>query len=210
MKKQGKVWSNEAIKEGTAKREDLAAGAEAYKRFAKWITIIEGDSRNNIGDIRLKAQREKMKTGKAPVIIIDYLQILPIADASMRDKRSEVDFLVSELRRIARDIEAPIIAISSMSRAEYKSAKMTGFKESGGIEYGTDIAAVLTVEEEKKGGQDAGTIRTVALNIIKNRNGRRGKIGMSYNMLVDTFSETDLQHLSYLEALGVDEDDKPF
>lgn len=202
---------NEVIKERTA-GEDLVnqtittgkikIAADEYKRFGKWIKIIEGNRDHTTGRIRLLALREKMKTGKAPLIIIDYLQILPVNDPSFRDKRSEVDFLVSELRRLARDIEAPVIAISAMSRAEYDKARMSGFKESGGIEYGADIAAIMTVEKEN----DDGTERDIALNIIKNRNGRRGRAGMKYDMRHDHFIEEDFQSLNYLETLGKDTD----
>ena len=42
------------------------------------------------------------------------------------------------------------------------------------------------------------------------RNGRRAKIGMNYDMPQDHFEETDMQHLSYLDALGKDTDgEKP-
>ena len=41
---------------------------------------------------------------------------------SPEQARAEVDAIVSDLRRVARDIEAPVIVISSMSRAEYKRA----------------------------------------------------------------------------------------
>jgi replicative DNA helicase len=201
-KKAGTPCSNESIKEGLGIPQRIEAAAVAYKRFGKWIKIIEGDRQHTVGRIRLLAQREKMLTGKAPLIIIDYLQILPVNDPSLRDKRSEVDFLVSELRRIARDIEAPVIAISAMSRAEYDRAKMSGFKESGGIEYGADLAAIMTVEKES----DNGSERTVALNILKNRNGRRGKAGMKYDMVHDHFEEEDFQNLSYLETLGKEQE----
>ena len=206
-----KPVENEVIKERTA-GEDLInqtitsgkikVAADEYKRFGKWIKIIEGDRQHTTGRIRLLSQRERMMTGKAPLIVIDYLQILPVNDPSLRDKRSEVDFLVSELRRMARDIETPVIAISAMSRAEYKDAKLSGFKESGGIEYAADIAAIMTVEDESNDGSE----RTVALNIIKNRNGRRGKVGMKYDMKHDHFEEEDFQTLNYLEALGKDTD----
>jgi len=201
-KKAGTPCSNETIKEGLGIPVRIEAAAAAYKRFGKWIKIIEGDRQHTVGRIRLLAQREKMLTGKAPLIIIDYLQILPVNDPSLRDKRSEVDFLVSELRRIARDIEAPVIAISAMSRAEYDRAKMSGFKESGGIEYGADLAAIMTVEKES----DNGSERTVALNIIKNRNGRRGKAGLKYDMVHDHFEEEDFQSLNYLETLGKEQE----
>lgn len=199
----GSPVTNENIKEGKD-ADTVKEAAAKYKGFGKWIKVIEGSRKHTVGRILLEAQRERMKTGKAPVIIIDYLQVLPVADPSLRDKRVEVDFLVSELRRIARDIDAPVIAISAMSRAEYKNARMTGFKESGGIEYGADIAAIMTVEDEDEEGAE----RTVALNIIKNRNGRRGRVGMKYDMTHDHFEETDAGYLSYLETLGKDDEDE--
>jgi replicative DNA helicase len=157
---------------------------------------VEG-TQDTVKRIRLLAQREKVKTGKAPLLVIDYVQILPVEETA-QGKRAAVDFLVSDLRRIARDIGSPVIAISAMSRAEYTNVKMSGFKESGGIEYGTDIAAILTVEDEDKSGAE----RTVALNIIKNRDGRRAKIGMKYEMTLDSFRETDQGFTSYMEAIG--------
>lgn len=198
----GSPVTNERIKEGLD-AADVAQAAAKYKVFGKWIRVIEGGRDHTVGRIRLLAQRERMKTEKKPVIIIDYLQQLPADDPSLRDKRGEVDFTVSELRRIARDIDAPIIAISAMSRVEYRRARMSGFKESGGIEYGADIAAIMTVEDEDKEGSE----RTVALNIIKNRNGRRGRVGMKYDMAHDHFEETDSGYLSYLETLGKDDDE---
>jgi replicative DNA helicase len=196
----GAPVKNESIKEGLSSAK-VEEAARTYKRFAKWIKVIEGDRQHTVRRIRLLAQREKMKTGKAPVIVIDYLQILPFDDPT-QDKRVAVDSLVSDLRRIARDVGSPVIAISAMSRAEYAKVKMSGFKESGGIEYGTDIAAILTVEKESEDGSE----RDVALNIIKNRNGRRGKVGMKYDMRHDYFEETDQGFVNYVDTLGKDDE----
>lgn len=189
---------NESIKQGS-KADRVAEAAKEYKRFAHWIKVIEGDRQTTVDRIRIMAQREKMKTGKAPFLVIDYLQILP--NDEQQDKRAAVDVLVSDLRRIARDIGTPIIAISSMSRAEYDRAKMSAFKESGGIEYGADIAAILTVEKENEDG----TERTIDLKIIKNRNGRRGCIGMNYDMRYDLFCETANSALNYCDTVGREE-----
>jgi len=186
------------VKERAAVARKIAEVHSQYRYFAKRIKVIESDRRQTAERIRLEAQREKAKTGKPPVLIIDYLQIVPAVD-SLNDKRAEVDALVSDLRRIARDIGSPVIAVSSMSRAQYDRVRMDAFKESGGIEYGTDIAAVLTVEDEEEG-----TRRTVKLNILKNRNGRRGYVGMKYDMTRDTFEETDQGFQNYLDALGKD------
>ena len=196
-KKIGLPVSNELIKEGF-EAEKVEQAAEKYKTFAGRIKIIEGDRRNSIGDIRLKTQYEKMKTGKSPLVVIDYMQIIPFDSSSRMDKRHEIDLLVSDLRRIARDLEVPIIAVSSMARDKYGKAVLAGFKETGGIEYGTDIAAVLTVEDET----DEGKERNVKLSIIKNRNGRRGKISFKYHTEYDYFEEmSDFEYIKYTEGI---------
>ena len=196
---------NEDIRAGLVakgQKDKVREAAADYLPSGRWIKVIEGDRHQTADRIRLMANREKAKAGTIPpVLVIDYLQIVPAAE-SMTDKRSEVDALVSDLRRIARDIGSPVIAISSMSRAEYDKARMSGFKESGGIEYGADIAAILTVQSESEDK----TERTVKLSVIKNRNGRRGYVGLAYHTTRDQFEETDQGELGYLEVLGKDED----
>lgn len=192
---------NEMIKEGKAVKAKLEAARAEYKSFGRKLKIIDADVHDNVGMIRLKAQREKMKNRKAPVIFIDYLQAMPSADPTLQDRRQEIDMTISELRRLARDIGSPIIVISSMARTEYGKTKLSGFKESGGVEFGADVAAVLKVAKED--GQE----RDVDMAIVKNRNGRRRKIGFKYEMDVDRFTETSDSELTYLDALGVDQDD---
>lgn len=190
---------NQLIREGKIEGKDIADAVQKYLDFGRRLKIIESDFNHNIGTIRLLAQREKLQTGKAPAIFIDYLQVVPVADQALKDKRAEVDFLVSELRRLARDIGAPIIIVSSMSRSEYGRVQMSGFKESGGIEYGADIAAIMAVKKESEDGGE----RLIDLAIIKNRNGRRKSIRLKYEMRYDTFEEESEAELDYLETLAV-------
>ena len=192
---------NQRIREGKVQEGDLAVAVEYIHRFGRRLKVIEADVRHNVGMIRLIAQREKHQTGKSPVIFIDYLQIMPAADLKMKDKRAEVDSLVSELRRLARDIDVPVIVISSMSRAAYDAVKLSGFKESGGIEYGADLAAIMDVQGETPDG--AG--RSIDLVILKNRNGQRRVIELNYKMKFDTFADSRSgKTYSYLDALGKD------
>jgi len=195
---------NQLIREGKIKGPILDQAAEKYRAFGRHLKIIEADSRHSIGTIRLLAQREKLRTGKAPAVFVDYLQVVPAANPDLKDKRSEVDYLVSEFRRLARDIGSPIVIVSSMPRGEYKNVQMSGFKESGGIEYGADIAAIMAVRSEK----DDGTERSIDLAVIKNRNGRRKKIFLRYEMDHDAFDEEGDEHLDYLTALGKEKDNE--
>ena len=87
---------NQLIRAGKIKGPDLDEAVKKYRDFGRRLTIIEADFHHNVGTIRLLAQRERRQTGKAPVIFVDYLQVVPVADPALTDKRAEVDFLVSE------------------------------------------------------------------------------------------------------------------
>ncbi len=191
---------NQHIRAGKIKEDVLADAVKQYRAIGRRLTIIEADFHHDIGTIRLLAQRERRQTGKPPVIFVDYLQVVPVADPALKDKRSEVDYLVSELRRLARDIDASIIAISSMARSEYERASLSGFKESGGIEYGADIAAIMTVKREGEGKN--GPERSIDLAVVKNRNGGRKKINFRYEMRIDNFIDESADDLNYLDSLG--------
>jgi len=174
-----------------------------YKDLGKWLKVIEADYRHTCDVIRSMAEDEKAQHGKPPVIVIDYLQAMPSGDAVGRDKRHEVDAIVSDLRRIARDVGCPIVLISSMSRGEYQRCQLSAFKESGGIEYGADVACILGCTSETNDGKE----RDMVLSVIKNRMGRRGKVQFTYSTETDTFSclPSRAQPLTYLASLGGDQ-----
>ena len=64
--------------------------------------------------------------------------------------KDKVDYLCTELRRLARWLDSPVVVISSENRAGYNQSKLDAFKESGGIEYGADVAAVFVSEKTGK------------------------------------------------------------
>lgn len=175
---------------------DLINGAiVAYSQYAEHIYISEG-----IGDIGADQIRETVKkhilfTGKTPVVIIDYLQILAPYSDRATDKQN-TDKAVMELKRISRDFKTPVIGISSFNRANYKEAvTMEAFKESGAIEYSSDILIGLQLKGAGKKDFDANEAkkkspREIELVILKNRNGSTGdRIELQYYPLFNYFKE---------------------
>lgn len=175
---------------------DLINGAiVAYSQYAEHIYISEG-----IGDIGAEQIRETVKkhilfTGKTPVVIIDYLQILAPYSDRATDKQN-TDKAVMELKRISRDFKTPVIGISSFNRANYKEAvTMEAFKESGAIEYSSDILIGLQLKGAGKKDFDANEAkkkspREIELVILKNRNGSTGdRIELQYYPLFNYFKE---------------------
>lgn len=118
-------------------------------------------------------------TGKTPVVVVDYLQILAPADPKATDKQA-TDQNVKELKRISRDFKTPVIAISSFNRENYStSVSMLAFKESGAIEYSSDVLIGLQLKGAGTKGFDVDKAkseepRNIELKILKNRNGKTG------------------------------------
>ena len=166
-----------------------------YGEFAKNIYIHEG--LGNIGVEYIKQQVEKhiKFTGKRPIVIIDYLQILAPYDMRQTEKQA-TDKNVMELKRLSRDAKIPVFGISSFNRENYKNeVSMTAFKESGAIEYGSDVLIGLQFEGQGESGFKVDEAkgkdpRKIEIKILKNRNGKTGsKISMNYIPMFNYFEE---------------------
>jgi len=175
----------------------FADAIEKYSKFAPNIFISEG-----IGDIGVQEIRDTIKkhicfTGNKPLVIVDYLQILAPYSERATDKQN-TDKSVLELKRISRDYKIPIIAISSFNRENYSAtASMQAFKESGAIEYSSDVLIALQLKGAGEKDFDVDKAksefpRKIELKILKNRNGITGtSIYFHYFPNCNFFVETD-------------------
>lgn len=183
------------------------AGDEFLKAVAGRLFILEGDKTTTPDRLRLAALQVKRATEADVVfVVIDYLQIVPTVE-EFRDPRNRVDAVVSELRRMARDLHLPILAISSIGRASYKAGDLSSFKESGGIEYGADLGALLIRKKTDEKGKTPidGVGRAwerLRLNVVKNRNGEKARIDFDFYPEVSRFVE-----VSKSELIEADEED---
>lgn len=166
-----------------------------YGSYADNIYISEGIGDIGADQIRAGVEKHITITGKAPVVIIDYLQILAPHNDRATDKQN-TDKAVMELKRISRDYKIPVIGISSFNRASYREAvTMEAFKESGAIEYSSDILIGLQLKGAGSKDFDGNEAkrkdpREVELKILKNRNGRTGEtIDFNYYPLFNYFKE---------------------
>ena len=163
--------------------------------YARHIYIHEGIGDIGVDQIRATVAKHIRLTGEAPVVIVDYLQILAPYNDRASDKQN-TDRAVVELKRISRDFKLPVIAVSSLNRTNYnEEIKLEAMKESGGIEYGSDVVLGLQLagagEKSFKATEaKAKNPREVELVVLKNRNGRTGdKIIYKYYPLFNYFEE---------------------
>ena len=176
-------------------RKLITDAITAYSQYAEHIYISEGMGDIGVDKVRETVAQHILYTGNTPVVIIDYLQILAPYSERATDKQN-TDKAVMELKRISRDFKTPLIGISSFNRANYKEAvTMEAFKESGAIEYSSDVLIGLQLKGAGTKDFDANTAkkkdpREIELVILKNRNGRTGgKLGFNFYPMFNYFRE---------------------
>jgi len=199
---------------GTPYTEDdiatLQRARDIYTEYAGHIRIIEGVGDIDVKRIEADAERHKAITGNTPVVVIDYLQILARYDAE-NDRRNYtdkqvIDKNILELKRLSRKF--PIIAISSFNRESYtEPVNLSSFKESGAVEYTSDLLiglqyAGMDYEDEKdtehrkrvkellrtqEANGRQGKAQDIQVKILKNRNGYRGDIALQFYPMFNTF-----------------------
>jgi hypothetical protein len=129
-------------------------------------------------------------TDKVPIVVVDYMQVLAAEDSERR--RMSVTQVATKLRRLARNLDAAVIAISSVSRAYYgpgaRQKKKSGepedprdwlaaAKESGDVEYASAVFAYLDTDDvvTQLGESSARLI------VAKSRGGTLGFVGMKFH-----------------------------
>ena len=174
------------------------------------LYIKEGMATIGTETIRQDIQRHIFMTGQHPVIIVDYVQILKTPDVRLTDKQ-KTDENVVELKRISRDYNVPVIGISSFNRENYTApVNMTAFKESGALEYTSDVLIGLQYEgmdylEDEKDGQRQKRIRQlfkeneasarkgkavpIQCKVLKNRSGGKGDCVFYYFPMFNLYTE---------------------
>ena len=180
---------------GDREREIIRQAVAQYAGYAGRIFIEEGVGDTDVTRIRERIARHIDLTGNTPVVIVDYLQIIAPYNERATDKQN-MDKTVLELKRISRDFKLPMVAVSSLNRMSYgQKISMEAFKESGAIEYSSDVLIGLQLRGAGEAGFDPTEAkkknpREIEAVILKHRNGQvGGKIAFEYYPMFNFFKE---------------------
>ena len=136
----GEVCEAAAIRRGKMPAR-YAPAVEKYKETVQdRLSIVEGNFEANVSNIAGYVRRHMNRNGTQPVVIVDYVQILqPREDDSRKQRREALDNTILELKRLSREINTPVIIISSLNRTNYLATfSFESLKETGGLEYSCD------------------------------------------------------------------------
>lgn len=134
--------------------------------------------------LRSKALRMKREFG-IEMLVVDYLQLMD--GASSKDNREqEISKISRGLKKLAKELDIPIIALSQLSRqVETRSSKkpqLSDLRDSGAIEQDADMVIFLLrpeyygLDTYLYGNEDIGTDGLMVHIIAKFRGGTTGEI----------------------------------
>ena len=171
--------------EQASKHLKIVEGGDALSRQASSYTIeVLAETAQLIADER----------GVPPLIILDYLQRVPAPpEMRIKDVRERVGYAAGVLQvRLARELQAPVLALSSIGRASYNLQRATleerlaAFKEAGEVEYTAYTALLLyglsddLQAEHNLAPGIMSNFRPMTLDLVKNREGDIGQIGAKW------------------------------
>ena len=131
-------------------------------------------------EIRAKCRRLKMEKGLG-LIVIDYLQLMS-GGRRAENRQQEISEISRNLKSIAREMDAPVVALSQLSRAVEsrgdKRPMLSDLRESGAIEQDADVVMFIYRDEYYNPGEDnAGKAEII---IAKQRNGPTGTVELTF------------------------------
>jgi len=176
----------------SAKWRDLAMAAS---KLQKTTIVIDDTPGASILEIRAKARRMASQH-RLDLVIVDYLQLV---EGSIRTdvREQEISHISRSLKRLARELSVPVIAVSQLNRAveqrEKKYPRLADLRESGAIEQDADVVMFIyredyyrqPDEEAAASGQGAGSEAEII--IAKQRNGPLGKVKVNFHKAYASF-----------------------
>lgn len=171
---------SQAIRSGELQDEDWVKLVESANNIGNSNLIIDDTPGISVAELRSKCRKFKLEKDLG-LVIIDYLQLMTGSKKS-ESRQQEVSEISRSLKALAREIHAPVIALSQLSRAVEqrpdKRPMLSDLRESGAIEQDADVIMFIYRDDYyNKDSEDAGVSEII---IGKQRNGPTGTVKLAW------------------------------
>jgi replicative DNA helicase len=179
-------------RQGFLQDHDWEALTQAALRIWKMPVYIDDTPAITIVELRSKLRQliaERERDGvKIVLVIVDYLQLMTGDTGGNREQ--EISSLSRGLKRVAKELRVPIVALSQLNRAaelrgKDKRPQLSDLRESGAIEQDADN--VLFLYREDYYDPDTEERGIAEINVAKQRNGPTGRVKCRYTAAYTRF-----------------------
>lgn len=171
---------SQKLRTGTLTDSDWDAVVEGVGVIGSSKLIIDDTPGISITELRSKCRKAKLEHGIG-IVIIDYLQLMTGSGGKGSDNRQqEISEISRSLKALARELKAPVVALSQLSRAcETRTdhrPMLSDLRESGAIEQDADV--VMFLYRDDYYNKDSEMKDMAEVIIAKQRNGPIGTVNL--------------------------------
>ncbi len=170
---------SQKLRTGNLTDSDWDAIVEGIGVIGNSKLIIDDTPGISITELRSKCRKMKLEHGLS-MIIIDYLQLMSGSGKNGENRQQEISEISRSLKALAREMNAPVVALSQLSRAcETRTdhrPMLSDLRESGAIEQDADV--VMFLYRDDYYNKDTDTPNIAEVIIAKQRNGPIGTVNL--------------------------------
>lgn len=169
---------NKNINTGKMSVDELERITVAGGKLSEAPIYIDDTAGINIMEIRAKARKLKLEKNIG-LIVIDYLQLIEPMGKKNATREQEISEISRALKKLAMELNIPIIALSQLSRSAEKGDKgkrpmLSDLRESGAIEQDADM--VLFIYRDDYYDKESEKKNVAEIIVAKNRSGSVGTV----------------------------------
>ena len=168
---------SQKLRTGSLTDSDWDAVVECIGIIGGSKLIIDDTPGISITELRSKCRKMKLEYGLS-MIIIDYLQLMSGSGRGGDNRQQEISEISRSLKALAREMNAPVVALSQLSRAcetrQDHRPMLSDLRESGAIEQDADVVMFLYRDDYYNKDTDKPNVAEVI--IAKQRNGPIGTV----------------------------------
>jgi len=169
--------------------EDYRKWMESAGKIREWVLDLD-DHAYTSTHIQSQIMEYSGQRDRLPdLVIVDYLQLMTGPKSERRDL--EVGAITKEFKRLAVEMDIPVVLLSQLSRASHAEGKvrrprLSDLRDSGAIEQDADVVIMLHPTGEN--GMHAPDNK-MELIVEKNRNGETGIVLVEFQRDTQRFKE---------------------
>ena len=165
----------------------------AASKLVNTTVIIDDSPGISVMEIRSRSRLHAIEHNGLDLIIVDYIQLVD-AGIKMDKREQEVAFISRSLKKLAREMNTAVIAVSQLNRSgEMRKDKrpiLSDLRESGSIEQDADV--VIFVYRPGYHDDNADKERNIMISpsqliVAKQRNGPQGIINVAFYKAYSAF-----------------------
>lgn len=165
------------------------AAVQALERYAERLYLVKASGRHSTLDRIADAAITLARKSPASLLVVDYLQKIPVNSAALEPETEATTFLTQGLKDLALETGLRIVAIAALDRdgLQHKRVRLADLRGSSALQYEADVGLIfnnkydiVSREHPVYNERQAPDLqRWLVMTVEKNRAGR-ARVDMEY------------------------------